>query len=121
MVNAGKKPTFYDEGGKGRKQCPHCKKYVPAVSPKCTNPDCGKDILAKPKGKSSNKSKGRPSKEHNQEGLEQYIETVKGMGGLAQLETAIAEYEKIAKPINDLGGLDNAKAVLATLEEIKKM
>lgn len=113
MVNAGKKPTFYDEGGPGRKQCPHCKKYVPAVSTKCTNPDCEKDI---PKS-----NKGKPSKKTHKESLEQYIKTVKDMGGLAKLEKAIADYEKVAKPINDLGGLDNAKAVLATLEEIKKM
>ena len=111
MVNAGKKPTVYDEGGPGLKQCPSCKKFVGAVSHKCAN--CGKDIPTKPKGKSSKKP--------NQEGLEQYIETVKGMGGLAKLEKAIADYEKVAKPINDLGGLDNAKAVLAKLEEIKKM
>lgn len=42
--NGGK---VYDEGGKGRKQCPSCKKYVPGVRKQCV---CGHTFVPKTKG-----------------------------------------------------------------------
>ncbi len=56
-----KEAKFYDEGGQGRKQCPHCNKFVGAKSKICPNPSCGKEIPQKSEKKSGKRAKGKAS------------------------------------------------------------
>jgi ribosomal protein S26 len=45
MAKAKAKDGVYTKSGKGRKQCPHCHKYVPVRTVNCLN--CGKVIPLK--------------------------------------------------------------------------
>lgn len=98
---------------KGRKliECPKCKKPTATRGGKCAvcdtvKPDAPKITRTKAKGKGD---------------LETAIVLVKGLGGLKGLKKALDEYAKVAKPIDELGGVKEAQSVLERLEEIKAL
>ena len=59
---------------------------------------------------SLNPTRANHLKKTHKESLEQYIKTVKDMGGLAKLEKAIADYEKVAQTYQRFGRLGQRKS-----------
>ena len=100
--------TKKKELGPGRKECPKCKAIVGARSGNC---ECGYVFVPKSGGKLTKRA----------DNLQACIPIIKGMGGSKGLIKALKEYEAVAGPIDRLGGVKQAQAILDQLEALKQL
>jgi len=100
------KPKVWDKNGRGRRQCPHCEKYVSVAAPKCAN--CGQVLKrnTKPKPKSATD-------------LIDCVQAVQELGGLEKMKELIADCEENLHILSALGTLEEAKRIVGALDTIK--
>ena len=105
------KQKFWETGGRGRKQCPHCQKFNSVRATQCQNPKCGKPYPA-PTPKRRNKINVD---------LVAAVSVVKELGGIDKTRKIIATVEEGLEKLKPLGDLATARETLDVLEELKSL
>ena len=107
------KQNAWTDPARGRKQCPRCHKYVSSAVSQC--PACGNDFPRKPR-KPRGKNAAQPVDPAG--ALEEQLKAIDAIGGPEQVGTLIRQAEDARDRLEPLGGIEKAKATLATLEKL---